>query len=182
MNKEIKKASSLLNEMETKRTATIAKAEAELKATDEKLKALRAALDKADSAEQYKTLLAEIRDNEAVKKFCGKKVAEAKANIMTAEEYKAITSECKKYYDSLKADTEKALLEEIEKMNKLISAADAEIAEMNEILKKATALNNNKAPMILTTRNIGLNRFEIRQYIDIYFKKIAAEAVGGSLD
>ena len=182
MNKDIKKASSLLEEKETKRKAVIAKTEAELKATNDKLTALHSALEKADNAEQYKTLLAEIRDNEAVKKFCEKKVAEAKSNILTSEEYKTITSECKKSYDSIKAETEKALFEEFEKIDKLISVADAEISELNEVLKKATTLNNNKAPMILSTRNIGSSSYEIRQHIDIYFRMKAAKEVGGSLD
>ena len=182
MNKEIKKASSLLEEKETKKKAVIAKTEAELKAVDDKLTALYSALDKADNAEQYKTLLAEIRDNEAVKKFCEKKVSEAKSTTLTKDEYEAIASNCKNSFNTLKAETEKALSEEFEKINKLLSATDADVIELNEVLRKAALLNNNRTPMMFSTRTIGSSSFLIRQYIDLYFRMLAAKEKGVSLD
>lgn len=169
MNKEIKKAAAVLEEKEKTRAAAIAKAENELKETSATLTALNEKLNAAQDAAEYKTLLAEIRDNEAVLSFCEKKAKEAKAQALTPAEYGEIKTTIKQSYDAIQAEQSKAIRAAIENFEKVMNTYDAEIAELNKMLFRAAQLVNTTPSPYNVLLNADLEA-EQRIYMETYFR------------
>lgn len=170
MNKELKKISSMLSEKETKKNETIARSEAEYKETETKLADLHTKLENAENAEQYKTLLADIRDNEAVLAFCSKKLEEARNKTLTSSEYNAIADEAIKAFGAIQAESRPAIIAEIEKLEKLLSVYDSEVMELNRILRRASELCGTSAPMTLNAQTITAKEPEYSNYIGTFYK------------
>lgn len=181
MSKETKKAGALLTEKENARAAIIAKATKELEDANAKLTAIEKEIETAQDAEIFKKLIAERRDLEAVKEFCTKKVNEAKSAALTPDEYKAITADVRKSFATLRAETEKALIEEVNKITALLTSMDADVTELNKVLLKAGELTNRTEPEMLNARLIGGGDFITRQYIDIFYRVKYAQAKGVKL-
>ena len=174
MNKEIKKVTALLDERENKKKTSLAKAEAELKECGEKLTALNSAIEKADNAEDYKRLLQEIRDYEAVMKFCEKRITEIKSSTLSPEEYSKLKSTVKDSFDSLQNEQASIIFAEIDKLNKLLSDYDSEVDELNQVLSRACKVSGASSPLILNSQTIvnknGDPQSYYRTYIDTYYK------------
>lgn len=169
MNKEIKKAAAVLEEKEKTRAAAIAKAEQELKETSATLTALNARLNAAQDAAEYKTLLAEIRDNEAVLSFCEKKAKEAKAQALTPAEYGEIKSTIKKSFEAIQAEQGKAINAAIENLEKVLSAYDADVTELNKMLFRAAQLMST-TPTPFNAPNVSEVDASKRIYIESFYK------------
>ena len=170
MSKEIKKAAAILAEKEKAQAAALAKLETDYKTTGEKLASLQADLDKATDAEEYKRLLSDIRDNEAVIQFCNKKINELKAQgILTDAEYKAIEAEALAAFAAIKKAQSKAINEEINKLNDLLTAFDADTAEINALLLRAAQLKGRN-PLIMNAQTITENTPENRHYIEAFYR------------
>lgn len=174
MNKEVKKAAAFLDEREKKSREIIAKAEAETQATREKVNALRASLDAAEDAEQYATILQELRTNEAVLEFCDKRTREAHAQTLTPEEYATIIGEVGKAYDTIKKEQATALGVEIEKFTKLMQAYDEDVKELNGLVVSASNLARKSNPPIMTAASISSENETIRPYVAAYYRAQAA--------
>ena len=142
MNKEVQKAITTLNEKEAKSREAIEKAAAEVKATNDKLSELRAALEKARDRDEFIKLSGEIRDNEAALEFCKKKEKEARANALSAEEYASIKATAKDAFEKAAAEHRKAITAEIDKLEKLFAAYDEDTETLRNLLKKAATLAN----------------------------------------
>lgn len=177
MNKEIKKAAALLQEKETKRAESLAKIDAEIKSTRETIEIISGKLEKAEDAEQFKRLLSDKRDNEAALEFFEQKRAEASTATLTADEYKAIKANCKKSFDDMKATTATDIKAEIEKINKMIEAFNANTDELNEVMKQAAKLKGDNMPMLFNSTNLS-DDFQIREFLGTYFRMKAAQARG----
>lgn len=142
MSKEVQKAITTINEKEAKIREVIEKAAAEVKATNDKLSELRAALDKASGRDEFIKISGEIRDNEAALKFCQKKEKEARAGALSAEEYASIKATAKDAFEKAAAEHRKAIAAEIDKLEKLIAAYDEDADTLRNLLKKAATLAN----------------------------------------
>jgi len=169
MNKEIKKAAAILAEKEYKRAQVLAKLESDYKSTGEKLASLQAKLNAAADAEEYKNLLSEIRDNEAVLQFCKKKIAETSAQGLTDAEYHAITAEAGAAFDAIKKAQGAAINAQIEKLNELLTAFDADTAEINALLLKAAQLKGC-SPLIYNAQTISTITSENKHYIEAFYR------------
>lgn len=143
MNKEVQKAITTLNEKEAKSREAIEKAAAEVKATNDKLSELRAALDKASDRDEFIKLSGEIRDNEAALKFCQKKEKEARACALSAEEYESIKATAKDAFEKAAAEHRKVIKAEIDKLEKLFTAYDEDAETIRDLLNNAARLANN---------------------------------------
>ena len=169
MNKEIKKAAALLAEKEYKRAQALTKLENDYAITGANLARLQEKLNAAADAEEYKGLLSEIRDNEAVLQFCKKKITETKAQGLTDAEYHAITAEAGAAFDAIKKAQGAAINAQIEKLNELLTAFDADTAELNALLAKAAQLKGC-SPVIYNAQTIAANTPENRHYIEAFYR------------
>ena len=170
MNKEIKKTVALLDEKEKKYAETVAKADREITKAREKLAALNSQLEKADSAEAYKTLLQDIRDYEAVIKFLEKQKADIETATITREEYAQIVSVVNSAFNSVKTEKGELIKAEIDKLTVLFDDYDADVAELNKVLKRASILANNNTPVVLNAQNAPITTPDNRFYIEAYYK------------
>lgn len=169
MSKEIKKAAAMLAEKENAKAQRLAKLENDRKTTGEKLASLQAALEKAADAEEYKSLLSDIRDNEAVMQFCNKKIGETQAEGLTDAEYFSIEAEARAAFEAIKKAQGKAINEEINKLNDLLTAFDADTAEINALLSRAAQLKGRN-PIIVNAQTIAENAPENRHYIEAFYR------------
>ena len=144
MNKDVQKAFASLNEKEAKSREAIEKAAAEVKATNEKLSELKSALDKASGRDEFIKISAEIRDNEAALMFCQKKEQEARANVLTGEEYASIKAMANETLSKVRAEHRKAIIAEADKLEKLIATYDEDVATIGKLIAEASRLANNK--------------------------------------
>lgn len=174
MNKEIKKAQAILNEKDSTRKEAIAKAEAEKAEVKEKLAVITNALQNAKGAEEYKKMLAEKRDYEAVLEFCDKRIAQAGAVTLSPEDYKSITDTIKAAHDVSKNEHLAAILDECKKLNKLFAAFEADTKELNEIAKQAAILRGTN-PLILSTQLEYSRDMYTRFYSEAYINTQKAE-------
>ena len=143
MNKEVQKAIATLNEKEAKSREAIEKAAAEVKATNDKLRELKSALDKASGRDEFVKISGEIRDNEAALKFCQKKEKEARAGVLSAEEYESIKATAKDAFEKAAAEHRKAIKAEIDKLEKLFAAYDEDAETIHNLMNNAARLANN---------------------------------------
>ena len=126
MNKDVKKALAVVEEKETKNRESISRCSAELEANRNKLVELKAQLKGADNADQYKDLLREIRDTEAVIEFLEARLKEYSAGLTPDERNKLV---------------------------KLMNDYDNEVAELNAILNSKVNPYNGM-PVLLNAREI----------------------------
>jgi len=169
MNKEIKKAAALLTDKENKKAQLLAKLETDYKAEGAKLAKLQERLNAAADAEEYKNLLSDIRDSEAVLQFCKKKIAETSAQGLTDAEYHAIANEAKAAFDAIKKTQGAEINAQIEKLNELLTAFDADTAEINALLLKAAQLKGC-SPVIYNAQTIAANTPDNRHYIEAFYR------------
>ena len=177
MNKELKKAAALLEEKEKARAAIIAKAEKELKETQKVLNDLNTKLANAESAEEYKKLLAEIRDNEAVKAFCVSRLETAKAAALKHDEYLAIRAELTNAFNSIQAEQGAILGAEIAKLQTAFNNYDSQVQELNALLSKAGKLANHASITPFNPQSINYDDIEIKYFIDALYRTKNARAM-----
>lgn len=152
MNKDVKKALAVVEEKETKNRESISRCGAELEANRNKLVELKAQLKGADNADQYKGLLREIRDTEAVIEFLEARLKEYSAGLTPDERNKLVT-EIKKAFAGARAEYFKTIAPEIDKLVKLMNDYDQEVAELNAILNSKVNPYNGM-PVLLNAREI----------------------------
>lgn len=174
MSKEVKKAISLLEEKELQNSELIAKAEADLNDTNAKLEDLRARLNSADSADVYKDLLHEIRDNEAVLSFCEKRLKTLKVPVLTKDEYNSILEEITRAFSDIKAEYFKQVKPEIDKIMKILNAYDNDVAELNTALFKINSTQKGINGSDLDPREMVTARTDPRDpyrcFVDAYYR------------
>ena len=174
MNKDVKKAVSMIEEKEGRRREKIAKAEAETAATREKLEKLEEAMTIAENAEQYKELLKEKRDLEAVLEFCQKREKEAKGESITPEEYKAAMMETQKAFKALKDEKRAAIREEVDKLMKLFYSYDNEVLELNKVNQTIASLHR-VTPPYLDPNSISGDVRTLREFMASFYRLKAAD-------
>ena len=175
MNKNVKKAVAMIEEKEGRRREKLAKAEAEAAETREKLEKLQEAMTAAESAEQYKELLKEKRDLEAVLEFCEKRIKEAKGETLTPEEYKAAMMETQKAFKALQEEKRAAIREAANNLISLYYSYDTEAGELNKVLQKIATLHR-ATPTILDVNAISGDDTELREFTLAFYRvKNAAE-------
>ena len=178
MNKDVKKAVAMVEEKEGRRREKLAKAEAEAADTREKLKTLEEAMTTAESAEQYKDLLKEKRDLEAVLEFCDKRIKEAKGETITPEEYKAVMMETQKAFKAVREEKRAAIREELNKLLKLYYSYDEEVGELNKVNQKIANLHR-VTPTFLDINSINGDDTEMREFTSAFYRvKNAADIIG----
>lgn len=178
MSKEVKKAIALLDEKEIQTRELIAKAEADLNATNAKLSDLRARLNNADSADQYKELIHEIRDNEAVLSFCEKRIKSLKESTLTPDEYKIILAEITRSFGDVQVEYFKQVKTEVDKLLKILSSYDNEVAELNSALSRVNSTQATASFNVLNPRDMVKDRFDLcdpyRLFVDTYYRMQAS--------
>lgn len=168
MNKDVKKAMAMIEEKEGRRREKLAKAEAEAAETREKLEQLQEAMATAESSEEYKALLKEKHDMEAVLEFCEKRIKEAKGDIITPEEYKAAMMETQKAFNTLKDEKRAAIREAANKLLNIFYSYDAEVSELNKVIQKIAILHR-VTPTILDFNAISGDDTELREFTAAFY-------------
>lgn len=174
MNKEVKKAQAMLTEKNRIFEEQLAKAEAEKAETAAKLADVTKALENAKGAEEYKKLVAEKRDYEAVLEFCNKNINNIKKASLSQEDYQAISGTVKAAYEAAKKEQLAAILEESKKLTKLFEAFEADVSELNEIAKQAAVLRGTTPTVILTQSEYSKDT-NTRFYHEAYAKILKTE-------
>lgn len=173
MSKEIKKALSMIEEKERKSRESVEKAQEEITAAREKAASLKAALESAETAEQYATIAREIRDNEAMLEFYEKRT---QGQAITPEEYRAITAEVKRAYETITAAVKKDTAAELQKLGTMLSVYDADIAEINAALTRAAQLCN-RAPEQYNMLALSAGNTIMQAYMAAYFREKAIRTI-----
>lgn len=173
MNKEVKKATELMNKKEAEKAAAIAKIDKELTATRAELEELKKGITTGETAEDYKKYLTKIRDDEAVIAYFEQKRKEAEGAGLTPAEYMSITREVKAAADKVKEENRKAVFAEIEKLTSMLTAYDNDITELNAILVKAAQLHKVN-PMTINAQEIAPANSEMNYYVQAFYKARAA--------
>lgn len=140
MSKKVNEVKSIIKEREDQKHEAIARIEAELNATRKKLEALRNDLNTVENADQYKTIIREIRDNEEVMTYFGKKKVEAETATLSEEEYKAIIKEINGAFETVKAERLKLIHAGIDKLIKELDGYFDEVSELDDLLCRAGSL------------------------------------------
>lgn len=170
-SKEITKAAALLDQKEKTKAETVAKLEKELQESHSKLSALKEQLSKSDSAEQYKTLLQEIRDYEAVIDFCEHKLIKAKTETLTGEEYATLNGSVMSAFNAIKKEQGAAINAEIEKLVSMLEAYDKDVTELNTLFTRINSLSNrNQSITTLNAQTISETKPDYRYFIDAYYR------------
>lgn len=154
MKKTLEEVKTIIIEREQKRRETLAVIDAELTATKNKVNELRASLQNSRTAEEYKTIIHDIRDNEAVIVFFEGKRKEAEKTALTKEEYSHITKEVKEAFEAVKADRTKVIYSSIDKLVKELAAYFKDVDELNGILLDAATVNG-RTPLILNGNTLA---------------------------
>ena len=176
MSKEVKKVYSLIEEKKKMRDQLIIKIEAELKTCNEKLTALNTALEKSESAEQYKSLLQEIRDYEATKEFLEKKLNEARAYLLSSEDCNNIVKAINSSFVELQKEQRDIIVAEIDKLMKLLFAYDSEVAELNKLVTEVNSITKSNVLSLFNPQTLTANDPDKRYFVEAFYKmKIAKE-------
>ena len=123
----------------------------------------------AESAEQYKELLKERRDLEAVLEFCDKRIKEIQKERLSPEAYKAATMEIQKAFTSLKEENRAAIRSELDKLLELFRSYDDEVTELNKINTRLANLNHGNAP-VCEPQTIAEEDRELKQFLDVFYR------------
>lgn len=185
MFKDVKKVSAILAEKEKDQRAEIEKAEKDLADTLNQLAELKASLEKASTPEEYKTVLHDIRDTEAVQAFCENRVTIAMESVLSNEEYNEIVSEVGATFSDVLDYYSKLIFPEVDKLIKIMDDYEKDVAELNTVLSDAGRLKD-VAPALLQTRKIipdptqGFNkrRFFIEAYYSMLTSKYMIDKIG----
>lgn len=170
MNKEIKKAFTLLDEKEKAKAAAIAKIEKELNETKAKQIELTAKLNAGETANDYIKTLAELRDYEAAITYFENKLKETRAQSLTDAEYNTITAAARSAFDTLKKEQGAAIKKEVEALNKLFDAYNNDIAELNKLLAQAAAVKGISNGLLLNAQEIAQSVPDIGAYTTAYYR------------
>ena len=188
MNKKVNEVKSIIKNYEDQKREAVAKIKAELTATEKKLEELRKVLPTVENADQYKTIIREIRDNEEVLTYFGKKKAEAEQKTISQKDYMAIVKDVQIAFEAVKAERSKVIFAEIEKLIKELDTYDDEVAEMNDLLSRANSLARVTTPRAINARALTTPSDPDDQYhffIDGYYKmrqvRIYQSIHGGSM-
>lgn len=169
MGKKNEKTTTLLQAKEAERAAAIAKAEKELNDTCAKYEAAKMQLEAANDAEEYKRLLQEVRDLEAVKAFCEKKANEARAVSLSADDYKEIVKNARESFEAIKAEQGAAILKEIEKLNNMLAEFDNDVTGINFTLLQAANLAG-RSPITLNAQEIVTDNGVASVYMQSFYR------------
>ena len=148
MNKNIKKISSMLEAKEKEHNFIVEKAAKDLKATNEELSSIQAAIDSADNPEEYRKLLQDKRDFEATKEFCEKKLAEANNHTISKEDNKEILSAIKQGFEEIQAEHKKTIEKTIDLLISQLREYDSDSEIYKEFASRLSALTKEKALLI----------------------------------
>lgn len=182
MSKELKKTLSLINEKEALNREILSKVTVEIESTEAKLQSLKAELDSAESSDQYKELMKEIRDYEDVLKFCKKKKAVAESNTLTDAEYKAVLAELKKARDSMKMECKKQLIADVEKLTSTLSMWDLFVTESNGVAARINGLSGGRQNLLQNAQTIADGDYVLLGYVDTFYRlKAYIAATSGGL-
>lgn len=161
MNKEVKKISNLIADIEKRRAA----AEAELRASDEKLTALKSLLATAADEEQFKAIVKDIADLEVHMKFCEKKVRET---LITSQETSQLNAMLRAAYQSCIKEHIGGINAECEKLIKLLTAYDEDMKELNVIGTEIAATTKQNAPTLFNAQTAIQN--ENKYFVEAFYK------------
>lgn len=182
MNKDLQKLNKLLDEKEAKKKERVIKAEADLKLNQEKLSTLRANLEKAENGEEFKTILSDIRDYEAVVEYDKKLIRDAESPNMSADEYKNVTATLRKSYDDIQSDKVSVIDADIAKLLEDLSAYNKDIEELNRSAARVNLCFRTAQPLSFTAQTItskSKNSIVMKNVIDMYFR-LKALQIGGN--
>ena len=133
MNKNTTKAIKMIEEMQRIQRETIAAAEAEIKAAQEKLTGMRAELEAAKTAEEYTKICQAVRDAEsALEFFTAKKNNVEKSAAFAPADIQEIKQYISKAYDELVKTSTVDIEAEALKLYALIDAHDEELKAINK--------------------------------------------------
>ena len=171
MNKETKKAYELMTKKENDKAGLVAKLEKELSDLKTKHAELEKKTASGTDAGEYIKALGEMRDIETAINFFEKKLSEAKAApVLTDDEYSKIKADAKAIFETIKAEQAATILKEIETLNKLLAAFDADTADINKMLTQAAALRGGQSALTLNAQTLAQDLAENKYYIDAFYK------------
>lgn len=181
MTKDLQKLIKLLDEKETKRADRVSKAEADLKLNQDKLSTLRANLEKAESGEQFKTILSDIRDYEAVVEYDKKLVRDAESSILSEDEYKSVAATLRKSCEDIQSDSISVIDADIAKLMADLYAYTRDIEELNKLATRVNSYCKNSQPLMfnpgmITTKS--KNSTVAKNIFDVYFRLRALQIAG----
>lgn len=168
MNKEVKKAMASLDEKSTKNRDLISKTESELNATKEKLASLKSDLNNADGPDQYRAIIREINENEAVISFLENRIRKLNESVLTIDEYRSFELSVNGAFRDLKTDYYKSMVSEIDKLVSIVNAYNAEVDELNKALAKVATMRKNTIPSTLVSRTIVNGSDPLNPYTGMY--------------
>lgn len=146
MNKELKKINAMLAEKEKQREEIQANAATNTKELMEAKAALTGMLDSAETPEEYKKLLADLRDTEATIEFCKKKQMQAdNAKYLTPAEYKEIKNKLQEIFAETQGEYKQKLDAKIDELIALKKSLEDETDKLNFLLIKANELSGSNA-------------------------------------
>lgn len=183
MTKDLQKVTKLLDEKEAKRAERVAKAQADLKLNQDKLATLRDGLEKAESGEQFKTILSDIRDYEAVVEYDKKLVRDAESSILSEDEYKSVAATLRKNYEDIQSDKVSVIDADIAKLLEDLSAYHVEIEDLNMIANRVNSYHKNSQSQPLSFNagmitNKSKNSIVAKNIFDMYQRLKALQFAG----
>lgn len=180
MTKDLQKVNKLLDEKEAKRKDRVSKAETDLKLNQDKLSTLRASLEKAESGEQFKTILSDIRDYEAVVEYDKKLVRDAESSILSEDEYKSVAATLRKNYEDIQTDKMSIIDADIAKLLEDMSAYHVEIEDLNSVAARVNSYHKSNPitfnPGMITAKS---KRSTVaKNFFDVYYRLKALQING----
>jgi len=172
-NKEIAKAFSLLDAKSKEHVEKIKQTDKDLNEAKATLEELKAKLATAKDTEEYKKLLAEIKDTEGNIGFYSQK---AKLLVFSTEDYKEVVTASKNAHEALKKEQGELINKKIDELIDLISDYEASIKEINSILLKAGKLAG-KTPTVYNKQELAPTTTEHGYFITAYDKAMGLRAI-----
>lgn len=169
MNKNTAKAIKQIEEAKRIQAETIAAADAEIKATREKLTSLKAELEAAKSAEEYTRLCQAMRDTESALEFFTTRSTNAKRAPITPADYKEIRQYISQAYEEVSKSSIADIEAEALKLFALIAAHDAEMDKINKAREGLSTLypEANSTPYM---RAISSSDIRVREILSAYYR------------
>lgn len=145
MSKEIKKITAFIADKEKERKESQADAANNVTEMIEAKTALEGMIECARTPEEYKKLLADIRDTEATIEFCKKKKMQAdNAKYLTPEEYKEIKETLQGIFKEMQAEYKQKLDAVIDNLIALQAELENSAGQINDLLSRADNLAGGK--------------------------------------
>lgn len=168
MNKDVQRVLDSFEEKTARVRDVISKTEAELKATKDKLEALKTELNNADDPDQYKTILREIHDNESVIEFLENRIRKETGSVLTADESRSFNASVNDAFRELKSSYYKSIVKEIDKLVELVNSYNSEVEELNNAIRKVSRMTHDKTPSLLVSRTIVNGADPLNPYTTMY--------------